>query len=136
MTNQKIKELFLKKVQENHFWQSIDLWPEYNFCTKEEFYLFKNYFNSLSEEKVLKYIEIDNSVLSLISTQSNNLCKKSVEISSYCIQYIKEQTVDLCLIALEKNQHIYPYIRIVRNTNYEITLENLKEKKAILDYFM
>jgi len=156
MTNDKIKKLFEERFKYSR--HNFIYWLEKEECTKNEMDLFIKFLNQLKDKEVLKYIENDGTILSMITNQSDNLCKLAVNQSPYDIEYIKnqkkeiceiainknpfvidlikEQTIDLCLLALEKtktDQLLYTFVRIVPNPSHEITLKNLKEKKAILN---
>jgi len=68
-----------------------------------------------------------------VRNQTDYLCRLAIEKDPYNIALIKEQTIDLCILALQKRRNACNYIRIVPNPNYETTLKNLLEKKAILE---
>jgi len=153
MTNKELKKLFEENLNKDGYYFSE--WIELGVCTKEEKDLFIIWLNQLSEEKICHYLEKDFTILSVIKNQTDSMCKTSIKKTFLGIQHInvqnknicnfivkknhhwfefvKEQTVDLCILALELNKSCYTFVRIVPNPDYETTLKNLLEKKAILE---
>jgi len=154
-----MKSRDIQKIFEEKFQKTDDFffeWIDKSVCTKKEFDLLSNYFNSIEESELLNYIERDCSILAVIKNQTKTLCEMSIEVNSFSIRfikdqtkemcelavrgnsltigYVKEQSVDLCILALVKESFSsYRFVRIVPNPDYETTLKNLYEKKAILD---
>jgi len=106
MIHEQIKESFLKRYNRIPS-LSFDNWVDEEVCSKEDFEFFKD--------------------------QRKELCELAIKENSWTIQFIREQTVDLCLLALKYEEETLRYVRIVPNPDYEMTLKNLYEKKAILE---
>jgi len=127
-----IKKLFEKGISYSRF--SFIYWVEENIWTKEEMDIFIKWLNQLKDEEILEYMKkYGRSILSVITNQSDNLCKLAVDDSPENIQYVRNQTVDLCLSSLKKNPRAYRNVKIVPNPDFKTTFKNLLEKKAILD---
>lgn len=92
---------------------------------------------SFFQNIILEECRNDYSGISIVPSFEKNetFCKEAVSINGMALDYIENfnQTVDVCLLALEKDPESYDFVRIVPNQNYETTLKNLKEKKAILE---
>jgi len=153
MNKDKIKEKFEKISSKS--WRSFSEWVIWKQCSQEEMNLFTKWLNQLSEEELSRYIKKDVSILSVITNQTDKICKTAIQISPISIGFVKEQTkglcelaikrnvfsiveireqtVDLCLLALNLDKTVYKGIRIVQNPDYKTTLQNLKDKKTILD---
>jgi len=157
MTNDQIQKLFEKKIKKLDSKSKICFfdWVESGVCLKEEMDIFAEWLNQISEELLLSYIEKDGTVLSVITNQTESLCKESILKSSWNIFKIRNvskelyeiaidrdpmvflaiqnQTVDLCLFFLKRSPNAFSFINIVESPDYETTLKNLLEKKAILE---
>jgi len=155
LKNEAIQFYWNKKVSKNY--SELDKWVEENRCSQEEMDILVKWLNQLSENDLIHIFFKKPSALALIQNQSKKLCKQAVINDQISIKYvknqtkelcelailrspcsflyIKEQTVGLCLLALELDKSCYKYVRIVPNPDFETTLKNLKEKKAILEAF-
>jgi len=157
MTNEDIKTLFESKLESykghNHY--SFMNWSRTEICSDQEMNLFKNWLNQISEEEVCKYLSIDSTILSVILNQNDSICKSAINRDPWSIKFVKDQkkhlcelamglnpfvmteiqnqSVDLCILALEEFPICFRDVKIVSNPDFETTLRNLKEKKAILD---
>jgi len=152
MTNNQTQELFEKNLIPSRLFSD---WVIAGHCSKKTFEKFIIWLNQLDEDSICKYLKKDASILSVITNQtkkmcnlaimnmpgsiryvknqSKELCELAVKSNGFTIGYIKEQKVDLCLLSLEENINSFQLVRIVPNPNYETTLKNLLEKKAILE---
>jgi len=152
MTNEEIKTLFEEKIKTNTM---RNVWSDNRFYKEGEQSFIYKWFNQLNEDQICFYLKKDHTILSIIENQSdhicefaiccdyesirfiknqkNHLCKLAISKNATMIRFVKNQTVDLCLLSLEIYMPNYKHIRIVPNPDYETTLKNLYEKKAILD---
>jgi len=87
------------------------------------------------QTKKLRFLAVKKygMLLEHISEQEEVLCQIAISNEPFSLMFIKEQTVDLCLLALELDNSSFKEVRIVQNPDYETTLKNLLEKKAILE---
>jgi len=115
-----------------------------------------NFLNNLKKEERLSIIRMNFCFLQFINNPTDEEIKASLEKDEFSFSFIKgnekfvdfaldngttgdilrdvsNQTVDMCLKCLTRTRRSFHYVRIVPNPNYETTLKNLKEKKAILE---
>jgi len=156
MTNEEIQQLFEEKFETTH--HHFHKWVYYGICTKEQFVFFVKWLNQLNEKELCKLLVSQFTILKFIENQTESLCKMAIRSNCDCLQFIKDQTKELCELAIRTDQYSIEYIRdqtvdlcilsleedfafkisykcvrIVPNPDYETTLKNLKEKKAILE---
>jgi len=149
-----VKERFNLLIQENK-----ELKMNFNYCIEKSFYkkeeisMYTNWLNSLPEEFICRYLKKDGSIISVLKNPTDEMKRVSVNQNPNNIRFIQDQTdkiiniatnrgcfdlvnrqsVDICLRALKLSQWNYVYVKIVPNPDYETTLKNLLEKKAILE---
>jgi len=83
------------------------------------------------------------SIVIYLTNPSEELWTLAISQKPSLISSVPEQTIDLCLLAMGANLqkrtlgHFFSYekIKIVPNPDYETTLKNLLEKKALLESF-
>jgi len=152
MKNSEIKRLFDKNVESGVlFWN----WKVLKVCSEYEMSIFITWLNQLNTKELISYVQKSPTIISVLTNldeylaiiaisriphlvlsikdPSERLFSIAIQFNPFIIKNVKEQTVDLCLLALKSDSEVYSHIRIVPNTNYEMTLKNLLEKKAILE---
>ena len=93
-----------------------------------------------SDHEILAILSKDGFKIQGLSRKNQTIerCKIAVNQQPFSIRYVKNQTVQLCLNLLvnhpkSKEYGIYRFIHIVPNDDHETTLNNLKNKKEILE---
>jgi len=128
-----VKEKFKENL--THDLICFEDWVFNGICDPEEMEDFIIWLNQLSEKEILKYIEKDSSIFSAITDQTKELCEFAIKCNPYNLVHIRSQTVDLCLKSLEVDNYCHNFVRIVPNPDHEKTIQNLLEKKAVLEAF-
>jgi len=126
--NRKVQYLFEKRLKSK---VSLVNWIEENISTKKEMNMFGKWLDQLREDKILRYLQKDHTILSIITNQTEPMWQIAIKINPYLIQYVKNPTKELLKQAIRKEAEV---LRFVNNQTEDLCRFAINQNALVIRY--
>lgn len=98
---------------------------------EDPYYL--EYVEHQDEELCLIAVQRNGFALQFVKKQTEKICLEAIKQTGSALKFVQNQTPQFCIDVLFKHPRSYRYVRIVPNSDFKITLQNLEKKIFVLN---